>query len=223
MFAGQLGYKQSRFGGARHCFSDPTGMEILLIGGQVKEERLPLAGNRLPSGTPLLYDSDAKTIDVFYAFRVTEAVEAAGTSVKVEKIMNNTIAKVGMVVMKMPTTVTATGTGVTITAIDKSEEDFDTITLSAAVGTLAVGDVLVEASAAGSSARIKVLPNCMSYYDLELLPGFQLTMIPFNGMWALWHGEVYERRISPVPDVIKTYMQTNPGLPCIFRYTQAQE
>ena len=100
-------------------------------------EGLP-EGKHIPSFTPIAADLKAKTAQVVVNVLVKEKVEATGTKVKIAK---NSFAKVGMIL--------GNGTkGATVNAIDKSNEDYDELTISAALGVVEAGSVLFEASKA---------------------------------------------------------------------------
>lgn len=219
MRTGNLVHYSAKIGGARHIFTDDTALKILLVGGNVPVDRMPTVGNKLPAGTMILFDEvNHDASDIHYSFGMYEAAEAASTQIKVKKIMNNTVAKVGMVIGKIPSTVTGNTTGVTINAIDDSNEEYDLLTLSATLGALTVSDILVEVTATGASAKIKVIPNAMLPYDIDTEAG--ATMYPVSGIWALMNGFIYERRIPPVATIIKRAMKDNETYPCVFRYTQ---
>lgn len=130
--------------------------------------------------------------------------------------MGNTVAKVGMIVGKAPTTATGTTTGFTINSIDSSNDEYDVLTLSGDAGKLELTDILVEVTATGASAKIKVIPNAILPYDVDTLPG--ATLYPFNGAWMVT-SEILERRIPPVASAIKKAMKDDESYPCVFRYT----
>lgn len=95
-------------------------------------------GKYIPSFTPIAADLKAKTAKVVVNVLVKEKVEAAGTKVKIAK---NSFAKVG--------TILGNGTkGATVNAIDKSKDEYDELTISAALGVVEVGSVLFEAAKA---------------------------------------------------------------------------
>mgnify|MGYP000389944991 FL=1 len=98
MKAGVLATSYSKIGGARHIFSNDTSLHVLLVGCNVSVERMPTVGNKLPAGTMIKCDSSKQDGgDIHYSFRMYEK-STSGATVKVEKIMGNTVAKVGMVV-----------------------------------------------------------------------------------------------------------------------------
>ena len=100
-------------------------------------EGLP-EGKHIPSFTPIAADLKAKTAKVVVNVLVKEKVEAAGTKVKIAK---NSFAKVG--------TILGNGTkGATVNDIDKSKDEYDELTISAALGVVEAGSVLFEAAKA---------------------------------------------------------------------------
>ena len=215
MKAGVLATSYSKIGGARHIFSNDTSLHVLLVGCNVSVERMPTVGNKLPAGTMIKCDSSKDGGDIHYSFRIYERSES-GTTVKVEKIMGNTVAKVGMVVGKAPTTATGSTTGYTIDAIDSSNDEYDTLTLSTGADLLDSTDILVEVTKVGTDAKIKVIPNAILPYDVDTIPG--ATLYPFNGAWMVT-GEILEKRIPPVASAIKKAMKDDESYPCVFRYT----
>ena len=95
-------------------------------------------GKHIPSFTPIAADLKARTAKVVVNVLVKEKVEAAGTKVKIAK---NSFAKVG--------TILGNGTkGVTVNAIDKSNDEYDELTSSAALDVVEAGSVLFEAAKA---------------------------------------------------------------------------
>ena len=95
-------------------------------------------GKYIPSFTPIAADLKARTAKVVVNVLVKEKVEAAGTKVKIAK---NSFAKVG--------TILGNGTeGATVDAIDKSKDEYDELTISAALGVVEAGSVLFEAAKA---------------------------------------------------------------------------
>lgn len=95
-------------------------------------------GKYIPSFTPIAADLKARTAKVVVNVLVKEKVEAAGTKVKIAK---NSFAKVG--------TILGNGTkGATVNDIDKSKDEYDELTISAALGVVEAGSVLFEAAEA---------------------------------------------------------------------------
>ena len=76
-----------------------------------------------------------------------------------------TLFQTGDVVMKEGET-----TGVNVSSIDTSNEDYDVLTLSAAITELAAGDTLIEATGI-ADAEAKYVPNMVVGEDTEPLAG----------------------------------------------------
>ena len=180
----------------------------LQTGYNMAKEDKPPVGNGLPAGTPLGCDDIAKPAQPHYAFAVNAVVETTATQVQVKKDFEGTRARVGMVLMHLPNDVTDldyTGTGVTVTAIDDSNADYDVLTLSAAVGALAVDDILVEASAGGAGATIKVIPTATSFADIPCYGDEQTQLVVLVHICFV----SYARRCAPVHPMIRNYMNTH--------------
>ena len=110
--------------------------KIADVRGGVSVATSDLAGNYLAEGAPLYY-ADGKWHALKYA-RVIE--KSTTTDVKVEKTHN---LKTGDVLLAT----IDNGSSGSVTKIDTSKSAYDTITLSAALGTLEAGAVLLEAGA----------------------------------------------------------------------------
>lgn len=101
-------------------------------------------GSRLPAFAPIYADKKLKKAYPVRNAAVYEAATATDTVIKVKK---GTLLYVGAYVGNGKK-------GATITAVDKSNALYDAITVDATLGvTLAVGDVLFEASAAGGTKQ----------------------------------------------------------------------
>lgn len=201
----------NKIGGARQVF--PEALNILVGGFQIAKENMPSMGNVLPAGTPIKVDELARTATVHYAFEVTAV---SGANITIKKSLEGTRAKVGMNIMEIPSAVGGTGTAQTITAIDSSSETEDILTVGTALSGLAVGDVLVEATAQGAGASIKVLPNALTVADIYVHP----DAYDFGCSAAFGSkGMVYARRIPPIKDIIRKYMMENE---CYFRFSNSK-
>jgi hypothetical protein len=171
----------------------PTGYNMAL-------KDMPPVGNVLPAGTPFGCDDFAKTAQPHYAFAVNAVVETTATQVQVKKDFEGTRARVGMVLMPLPNNITDLDY-----TIDDSNADYDVLTLSAAVGTLAVDDILVEASAVGSGATIKVIPTATSFADIPCYGDEQTQLVDLVHICNV----IYARRCAPVHPMIRNYMNTH--------------
>ena len=118
-------------------------------------------GSYVPSFTPIAADLKAKTAKVVVNVGVVEAADNAATSLKIAK--GSYLAQ-GMFL--------GTGTkGAKVTAIDKTNPDYDVITLEATLGVaVKSGDVLFEASAAGGTTP-KNVANSALYENHKVTEG----------------------------------------------------
>lgn len=111
--------------------------KIADVRGGVSVATSDLAGNYLAEGAPLYY-----TGGKWHALKYARVIEkSTTTAVKVEKTHN---LKTGDVLLASIGDNSSSGS---VTKIDTSKSAYDTITLSAALGTLEAGTVLLEAGA----------------------------------------------------------------------------
>lgn len=156
-------------------------------------------GSVVSGGTPILYDEATRTAKVHVAVKVYETAAIGDTAIKVEKLLGNSTLTAGQYVMVAPSTVSGTGTGLTIVSVDRSHEGYDVLTVAALEAAITAGTILVEADKAGAGAVIAVVPNALSYYDIYVdSDSTQFTVT------AVVEGTVYERRIPPVADAVKS-------------------
>lgn len=118
-------------------------------------------GSNVPSFTPIAADLVAKTAKIVVNVKVVEAANNTATSLKIAK---NSYLVTGMFV--------GTGTkGATVSGIDKTNADYDVVTLDATLGvSVSVGDVLFEATAAGGTTP-KNLANSALYENHMVTDG----------------------------------------------------
>jgi hypothetical protein len=168
------------------------------------------AGNVIPAGTPFALSDEEKVAIPHYAFLVHSPVGASETTVQVFKSgigmcnKQGSRAKVGMNLIFLPKTATieSVAMGVKVVSVDASNENFDILTLSAAVGALEQGDILIEADKEGDGAVIKVLPTATSYADI---PVYGDTLTQLVDM-VVWCDVIYTRRIPPIHPAVREYM-----------------
>ena len=195
-----------KWGGVRKAYEGHEAPWMLTGGFKFPSlDVLPTKGNALPAFSPVYADEEARTIVPLYVFAV---VAVDGTNVSVAKNEEGTRAKVGMKVMVTPGSISATGSPATITAIDSSNEGFDVLTLSSAIGS--VGGTLVEA---GADNKIKVVPNTLTPYD-SFVDEYAYAL-DCEAAWGAT-SPILERRICALPDVIKTALK-DAG--CVFRFS----
>lgn len=126
-----------------------------------------VVGSTLPNLTPVAVDLAKRTCVVVKNVKVLEEVAADATTVKVAK---NSLVEVGMFL--------GNGSkGAEIASIDKSNADFDTITVKAAFGgKIAVGAVLFEATAVGGTIP-KNKANFLIYGHTKVEEGIVLVAL----------------------------------------------
>ena len=109
-------------------------------------------GSYIPSFTPIAADLKAHTAKIVVNVKVVEAAAADATSIKIAK---NSYVAVG--------TKLGTGAkGATVSAIDKSNAEYDVLTLSSAfTAALTEGQVLFEATAAGGTTPVNVANSAL--------------------------------------------------------------
>lgn len=118
-------------------------------------------GSYVPSFTPIAADLKAKTAKIVVNILVVEAADTTATSIKIAK---GSYLVAGMFI--------GTGSkGAKVTAIDKTNVDYDVVTVEATIGAaLKVGDVLFEATAVGGTTP-KNLANSALYGDHKITEG----------------------------------------------------
>ena len=125
-------------------------------------------GEYLPSFTPIAADLKKKTAKV--AIRVEVAEKFTTGSNTTLKIKKKSFAYAGMHLGNG-------SNGATVNSIDKSDPNYDTLTLAADFGAnLKVGDVLFEASAAGGTTP-KVTANSALYERHKIGDGELVTLL----------------------------------------------
>ena len=142
----------------------------------------------IPPMTPLVLDFKARKATAVINVEVAEKY-TSGTSMKIKK---GSLAYVGMFI--------GDGTnGAKVTKIDKSNEDYDTLTLGAAFGssvTVEVGTVLYEATAVAGTEK-KSSATALNYAWTKVEPGATVTAV----------GRAYEirpsRLIAPISEADK--------------------
>lgn len=155
-------------------------------------------GSMLPPLTPLAIDFATRKATAIKNVKVVEDLAADSTSIKVAK---KSLAYVGMFI--------GNGSkGAKVTAIDKSNANYDVLTTEAALGAIAkVGEVLFEASAvAGTAVKNKAV--FLNYAWTKVEPGATVTAI----------GQVYEIRPSKLVAPISEKDKESLGDRFMFTY-----
>ena len=186
----------------------------------VKDSNGEMRGNVLLGGTILnpkkgfdhLYAAQlvqytpAQGCLIFRSFGVKTAPSAAtDTTIYVNGDGYGDAPEVGMLIMKAPSTATGTGQSALVTNVvyDETNERF-AVTLSVALGALAVGDILVEAAGNAASETATVLvpkPNTFVEADRDLMPteGYGLTGEANYSISTVYNKQAWIARMQPLP------------------------
>lgn len=171
--------KTYTIGGRGYVAVDLANMpyEFVPLGGKIVNTIA--AGEVFSEGDICEFDPKTQSVKVMRTFTVAKAVGASDTELLLlrddEMVKNRHIPSNGINVMKSPSTLTTTGTGVTLGVATPEVETISgkavkvwKITIAAnALGTLAVGDILVEADKAGTGAKMFVKnPNSFVFSDI---------------------------------------------------------
>ena len=186
----------------------------------VKDSNGEMRGNVLLGGTILnpkkgfdhLYAAQlvqytpAQGCLIFRSFGVKTATAAAtDTTIYVNGDGYGDTPEEGMLIMKAPATATGTGQSALVTKVEYNEanEQFK-VTLDTALGALAVGDILVEATGDEASASATVLvpkPNTFIEADRDLMPteGYGLTGQANYSISTVYNKQAWIQRMQPLP------------------------
>ena len=186
----------------------------------VKDSNGEMRGNVLLGGTILnpkkgfdhLYAAQlvqytpAQGCLIFRSFGVKTATAAAtDTIIYINGDGYSDAPEVGMLIMKAPTVATAAGQSALVTNVEyDSANEWFKVTLDTALGSLAVGDILVEASGEEASAEATVLvpnPNTFVEADRDLMPteGFGLTGTANYSISTVYNKQAWIARMQPLP------------------------
>ena len=143
---------------------------------------------------------------IFRSFGVKAATSAAtDTTIYINGDGYGDAPEVGMLIMKAPSAATGTGQSALVTNVvyDEANEQF-AVTLSVALGTLAAGDILVEAAGEEESASANVLvpkPNTFIEADRDLMPteGYGITGQANYSISTVYNKQAWIARMQPLP------------------------
>lgn len=226
-------------GGYRHVFYHPDGGRIHpvhpLYGGVLLN---PFPGNGKIYASDLIEHSLDGTCKLLKTYEVAKATtEATDTAIYISsgKCAQGEVFRhipfVGDNIMVAPDKIDGTGTAVTVTKVEKTfdatdgKQDGWKVTLSATLGSLAKGDILVEAAEAGSSKKAMVTnPNCYAEadYDCPFVPAtgdsdFDNARYLFTPAMMYGDERAYIDRMQPLPTSIKSMEKFKSGYSELFR------
>jgi hypothetical protein len=176
--------------------------DLVLPGGFKLLQSFPV-GFVIPRGTLCQVNYPDLT-----AVIVKVAKVVAGGTTTAPRVVKGTLFQVGDVVLT-----DGGSTGKAITAVDRTNGDYDVLTFGSAMTGLAAGDFLLEADAVSSSAVQMYAANAVVESTKEISRAADET-ISAAGRATILEGMVY-----PVPDSFKTglTLKNNPNLLFIYQ------
>lgn len=211
---GVLVQASGKVGGSRHVFLEflTSGKNVLVKDPISYVIANPFKGfAKLYAGDLLQCDPATKKAYILKVYKVNAAVAAAATEVQIVRDGYTHRPFVGDVLMVAPSEASGTGTAVTVTAVTKSD-GYWTVTLSAALGALEKGAILVEGDVAGDSAKpVVTKPNRFTATDLDFAyspvededtnEGARYLYTPYypTELAAMW-----KEKMSPMPAYIES-------------------
>ena len=184
-------------GGGRQVWLELSQADKLPGGYSLDLSNLPV-GTVLQAGTPIKVNETTRVCTPHLSFSVYETAALGATALKVNKNLGASVAYVGMFIMAAPATLAGTGTGIQVTAIDRSNAEYDVFTVAALAAAVTAGAVYVECDKASTGAVIKNVPSALTVADTAKLASTdKFSCTPAVG------GQIYERRIPPCIDAFK--------------------
>lgn len=143
---------------------------------------------------------------IFRSFGVKTATSAAtDTTIYINGDGYGDAPEIGMLIMKAPSAANGTGQSALVTNVvyDETNEQF-AVTLSVALGALAVGDILVEAAGNAASETATVLvpkPNTFIEADRDLMPtdGYGIANTANYSISTVYNKQAWIARMQPLP------------------------
>lgn len=205
--------QRGSIGGLRFVFVKLQGIKNELIfptNGCIVKNPFKTKG-KMYAGDLMEYRMDG-TGYLLKTFEVAKAVAVDALEMLIVRNGYRHIPCVGDILMKAPTSLTGTGTAVIVTAVEEAKDatvDVWKVTLGAAIGVLAKGEVLVEGESAGAGKKMLVQnPNTMCPADYDFLYAPATGDDDFDGaryfMTPALHGIAYVSRMSPLPAAVNS-------------------
>lgn len=201
--------RTSKIGGSKFVFvanGGGTNLQPLPIGGKIVNPFFGkmYAGDLVEYAIPTGASTEGATVKLLKTYTVDDTVESNGTVIKLKKNGFTHRPVIGEFLMKAPTALTVKGAGYAITAVAETESQY-VVTIATTLGTLAKGDILVNAAESGASVNMFVTnPNAVLDCDYDMLynpsdpdgvANYLITPIQHATMW--------ECRMSAVPACVK--------------------
>lgn len=203
----------STYAGTKYVFYKTKGNKNSwrpTLGGVIQNP--PINGGSMFQADLCEYRLDGKVF-LFRSFLVNADAAIDATTIVITKDDFKHKPEVGNILMKAPSTLTGTGDSATVTAVVEGDGVW-TLTLSAAIGVLTAGDILVEAASAGSGVQMLVTnPNSMLEVD-ENMPYRSTTgESDYDGaiynITPIMHEIAYVARMQPLPACVLALNKSN--------------
>lgn len=201
--------RTSQIGGSKFVFvalGGSTNLQTPPIGGKIVNPFFGkmYAGDLVEYAIPTNASAEGATIKLLKTYTVDDTVDSTGTVIKIKKNGFTHRPAIGEFLMKAPTTLTGKGAGYAITAVAETESQYE-VTIATTLGTLAKGDILVNAAESGASVNMLVTnPNAVLDCDYDMLynpsdpDGVANYLIT-----PILHATMWECRMSALPNCVK--------------------
>lgn len=172
----------------------------------------PAVGEMIYEGDLGEFDFQTNTVKHLRVFVVAVAAVASATEIIVKAGDGYHVPKANDIVMIAPTNfVTGNGTAKTIQTVAEDANGLK-ITLDAAIGEVAEGDLLVIGATAGSTKAVAVVPNTVFTQDVYIERAAATT---YNGAGARYSVPLYDacailgsKLITPIPAGAKASLRS---------------
>lgn len=153
----------------------------LAQGGFLLTDPVLTAGTVIPAGQPVVFSETARTASVF---RTGVLYEDAASNATAYKLKKGHLLKVGDYLA----TGAAGGKAYAITAIDTSNDSYDSATVGTTIGAATAGDLMYNSTATGATASAYPSINGLLYSEVVTGAG--------NSISVVIAGTVYARRVA---------------------------
>lgn len=192
------GNKSKKYGGAYPVWLTVSQKER--AGGILEKTE---AGMLLRAGSLVAIDNkkgEAKVIETYEIAEIMEGIGGTEITVTLYAYDSHPKLKEGTLLMKAPSKVADWGRGLKVTGLtrDQANKTCSFSIPSAGFGTLAKGDILVQATKEGEEASIYAIPTGLSENDVYVEDGDYAATVA-----SVYHGEIMEERIQPIPQCVR--------------------
>ncbi len=194
------GYKKKKYGGAYPVWLDVKQKER--AGGTIKP--LPPVGTIIPAGSLVRIEEAGGKVTFIETFYVTSH-NVSNNQMMFRAYKNDWKPEAGMILMKPPATLLPTdGTPATVEYTKIKTVKLDSVSNQYLVTTeggltqMQEGDVLLRGKENGTGVEIIAVPTGLTENDVWIDNGDEYATVA-----SVFHGEIMEDRIQPVPDCVK--------------------